>query len=122
MKNKLYFVFSFMFLSTALMSCLKEKAEPVDGDCYGLVVDYNDHIEPLIRQSCATNLGPGTGCHDAWIFEYDNLAARIVSQEFQETVFNLKTMPKPVNDFGIAPLTTEEIRIFKCWIDAGFPE
>lgn len=56
---------SLCLFTIALSSCLKEKAAPYDKECYGVEIDSTLDIQPLIHQSCATNSGPGTGCHVA---------------------------------------------------------
>ena len=122
MNKSFYTVFIGVFFSFCLTSCLKEKASPSDSDCFGAVVDYEIDIKPLINQSCATNLGPGTGCHDAWIFEYQNVYNKISDGSWENRVLDLKDMPVPGNMFNIDPLTNDELIMFKCWIDAGFPE
>ena len=65
---------------------------------------------------------PGTGCHDAWIFSYDNVVVEIEAERWQNTVFTLMTMPKIPNDFSIDSLTTDQIDKMKCWIQQGYPE
>lgn len=98
-------------------NCTKEKAlEVVPDNC--TEVSYADQIAPLIQQSCATNMGPGTGCHDAWILEYENLAAPINNGTFWSSIES-GYMPKIPNSFGIEELTNEEKELFKCWIKQG---
>jgi hypothetical protein len=109
-------------LMVFLSSCLKEKAASYDKECYGVDIDYTLDIQPLIHQSCATNLGPGTGCHDAWIFEYSSVAWRISNGDWDHRVLDLQDMPPLVNDFSINPLTNDELITFKCWIDAGYSD
>ena len=69
-----------------------------------------------------TGLGPGTGCHDAWITEYDNIVNTINNDSWQNAVWGSYSMPKYPNNFGIDSLTSEEIQIMRCWVDQGFPE
>lgn len=98
-------------------NCTKEKALEVEpDDC--AEVSYQNQIAPLIQQSCATNLGPGTGCHDGWILEYENLAAPINNGTFWGAIES-GYMPKIPNSFGIEELTLEEKELFRCWIKQG---
>ena len=116
----LLFVFSVILLS----SCLKDKTEPVNvasGEC-DTIVSYSADIRPIIESSCKTGLGGGTGCHDAWIDNYDPIESYIVAGTWQNVVLTEKTMPIIPNDFGIDSLTAEEIQTMKCWIDQGYPE
>ncbi len=105
--------------STSLMSCLKDKV--VVGEC-DTVVSYSEDIRPIIEASCKTGLGPGTGCHDAWIDNYDPIESYLNSGSWQNVIFVDKTMPKIPNAFGIDSMTTEALKIMKCWIDQGYPE
>lgn len=105
-----------------LLSCTKDKTfGSCSGDCIPNMVSYEVDIKPLIMQSCATNNGPGTGCHDAWIFEYDNVLASVQSGNFRRVIVEEKSMPIIPNNFNIEPLTTLEIKLFECWICDGAP-
>ena len=114
-----FFRFCYMLIIFLLISsCTKGKAlETSPEDCEE-IISYSTQIKPLIQQSCATNLGPGTGCHDAWIFEYENLQAPIESGSFWN-VIETRYMPILPNSFGIEELTSEEIEQFHCWIKQG---
>lgn len=113
----------FIVLSVVVLSCNKDKtfAECQLEYCETGAVSYENDIAPLIQQSCATNLGPLTGCHDNWIFEYDNVKSSVDQGIFLEVILD-GSMPKIPNDFGIEPLTPEEIRMFECWICDGAME
>ena len=102
-----------------LLGCYKDKAAAPE--C-ATTVSYKLDIDPIINQSCATGLGPFTGCHDNWILTYDGLTNSINSGSFQSTVFDLKSMPKIPNDFDIVPLTEDELTTIRCWIEQGYPD
>ncbi|MEO9533743.1 MAG: hypothetical protein ABJG68_02005 [Crocinitomicaceae bacterium] len=106
--------------SIVLTACKKEE-EPIAGDC-GFVVSYATDIRPIIESSCKTQAGPGTGCHDAWIDEYENIQTKLDAGAIQDRVFNQKNMPYMPNSFGIDSLTSDELEIMQCWIDQGYPE
>jgi hypothetical protein len=120
-------VYRFLFMSfiavTMLFSCAKDKTFSECGleHCSTGSVSYSEDIVPLIQNSCATNLGPGTGCHDAWIFEYDNIKGSVDLGTFWNAISN-KSMPKIPNSFGIDSLTLAEYQLFECWICDGAPE
>ena len=101
-------------------SCLKDKTVPVD-EC-ATFISYTSDIRPIIESSCKTGLGGGTGCHDAWIDEHENITPYMTSSIWPNSVLVEKTMPLIPNDFGIDSLTEDEIQIMKCWIDQGYPE
>jgi len=119
MLNRIILTLSTFFL---LLSCLKEKAAPIDLECNTIDINYILDIKPLIKKSCATNQGPGTGCHDAWIFDYSNIVPKIEDGSWENRVLDMKNMPTPNNQFDILPLTEQELKTFKCWIKSGYPE
>lgn len=101
-------------------SCYKDKTKiPTDCD---VVVSYSLDIKPIINTSCVTNLGPGTGCHDAWIFQYDQVVATIQNGTLESELFVDHTMPVMPNNFGIDSLTSDELKSVRCWIEQGYAE
>lgn len=115
-------VFAILILSWALLSCTKDKAlRNCSGDCMPNLVSYESDIKPLIKQSCATNTGAGTGCHDAWVFDYENVLSRVQDGSFRRVIIEDMSMPKIPNNFNIEPLTQEELKLFECWICDGAP-
>lgn len=109
-----------LFLVFVLVGCYKEKTK-LPSDC-DVVVSYSMDIKPIINTSCVTNLGPGTGCHDAWIFQYDQVVATILNGTLETELFIDHTMPVMPNNFGIDSLTNDELSSVKCWIEQGYPE
>lgn len=110
----------FLTLALGLSGCLSEKTTP-PGDC-DVIVSYSLDIKPIINSSCMTNLGSGTGCHDDWITDYSQLAAKVVNGTLEYQVFTAGLMPQQPNDFGIDTLTSDEKKAIKCWIEQGHPE
>ncbi|MEX1000843.1 MAG: hypothetical protein WDZ35_01870 [Crocinitomicaceae bacterium] len=108
------------FLSWTLLSCLKDKTQPVGG-CYE-AISYSTDIRPIIENSCKTQLGAGTGCHDAWIDKYDAIEGAINSGAWENEIFVEMTMPQIPNNFGIDSLTQDELTTMRCWIEQGYPE
>ncbi|MCH2233491.1 MAG: hypothetical protein MK078_04485 [Crocinitomicaceae bacterium] len=111
----------FILFLVILSSCIKDKAAPyVEPEC-PTIISYESDIKPIINTSCVTNMGPGTGCHDGWIFEYDNLAATITNGTTPNRVFEVRDMPIISETFGTDSLTAEELQTFKCWVEQGYP-
>jgi hypothetical protein len=101
-----------------MTSCYKDQAAPVD--C-ATTVSYSNEIKPILSSSCANGLGPGTGCHDAWVLEYPGVLNAINIGTFESTIFDLQSMPKMPNDFGIDSLTNDELETIRCWLEQGYP-
>lgn len=47
---------------------------------------------------------------------------KVNNNTFKETTILNKTMPKVPNNFGIDPLTEDEINLIICWLDNGAKE
>ncbi|MBL4706486.1 MAG: hypothetical protein JKY54_18300 [Flavobacteriales bacterium] len=110
----------FIVAVVLLISCEKDKTlKAIPFDCTGVNATYEADIEPLILASCATGTGPGTGCHDAWILNYNGLRARVLSGDIQRVVYELKSMPPAPNFLGTPTLTDDEIAKIMCWIQQG---
>jgi hypothetical protein len=116
---KLYYL---AFSAVFFLSCLKEKTNPPDEYYCPNIISYSVDIQPIINTSCVTNQGTVTECHDAWIFNYDNVVNEIESERLQNMVFQLRTMPQIPNDYSIDSLTEDQIDLMKCWIQQGYPE
>ncbi|MBK6952486.1 MAG: hypothetical protein IPH24_10690 [Crocinitomicaceae bacterium] len=115
-----YRIMFICFVASASSGCYKDKTTPPN-DC-DVIVSYSLEIKPIINSSCVTNLGPGTGCHDAWIFDYPQVVSSINSGTFEYECLTVSTMPQIPNDFGIDSLTVDEKKSIKCWIEQGYPE
>lgn len=118
---KFTYCLSLTIIAAAILSgCYKDKTTP-PGDC-NVIVSYSLDIKPIINSSCVTHLGPGTGCHDAWIFQYPLVVSSIKNGTFEYECLTVSTMPQIPNDFGIDSLTVDEKKSIKCWIEQGYPE
>lgn len=117
------FVCTLLISITALLnSCTKNEVNIVPiPPCDGTEVSYKKDVEPLIKAKCSTGLGPGTGCHDAWILTYGGAKKTADNGSLIRTTLIDKTMPKIPNNYGIGALTPEEINIFICWVENGSP-
>lgn len=102
------------------MSCEKDKTL-IPVSCQ-TTISYSMDVVPIVQSSCMTGLGPGTGCHDAWITEYNNIVNVIENESWQNDIWISYSMPKIPNNFAIDSLTTDEIQIMKCWVEQGYPE
>ena len=106
------------------VACTKDKALSVEllEDCNNNVFTYDDDMIPIFEASCATGLGPGTGCHDAWIFNYNAVMAKVEDGTIYNRVLVIEDMPVPNNTHGIPPLTEEDKIKIECWILFGAKE
>lgn len=119
---KKFVVFSICGISILFASCEKEKTVPKEplGDCFEISYQYN--IRPIIENSCKTQVGAGTGCHDAWIDDYSLIQNYLNLQIWQTEIFVDKTMPVMPNVWGIDSLRQDELEMMQCWIDQGYLE
>ncbi len=105
-------------------SCTSDHTISVEefGVCDTIGYSYEYDVMPIVRASCMTGTGPGTGCHDAWITSYNSLKTQVDNGTILREVINDRTMPPANNQFGIAPLTEAEIAVWRCWMLIGAPE
>jgi hypothetical protein len=85
-------------------------------------VSYLVSIRPIIETSCKTQQGPGTGCHDAWIDDYQAIKNSLNSGAWQNVVLETKRMPAIPNSFGIDSLSASEYATMSAWINEGYKE
>jgi|GEM_PF-1232447 len=121
---KSIYIYTVFVVLLFLYACEKNKVDilpipPCEGGT--TEVSYKNHIEPLIKAKCSTGLGPGTGCHDAWILTYGGAKKTASDGTLIKTTIIDKTMPKIPNNFGITDLTEEEKNLFICWVENGAP-
>jgi hypothetical protein len=113
---------SIIFILIISSSCTYNKTEIIPYSiCNETRVTYINNIAPLIQSKCSTGLGPGTGCHDSWILDYNGVRSIVKNGKLMSTVLN-KTMPKIPNNYGITSLTDEEIQLITCWVEYDAPE
>ncbi len=107
-----------------LGACSKDKALSPEllVKCKPISYEYKPDIDDIVRASCITGSGPGTGCHDAWILDYSKLKTKVLDGTISYRVLNLKDMPVPNNNFNIPALTQDELDQFECWILTGAKE
>lgn len=105
-------------------SCTSDHSISIEefGGCDTIGYSYEYDVMPIVRASCMTGTGPGTGCHDAWITSYNSLKTQVDNGTILREVINDRTMPPANNQFGIAALSESEIAVWRCWMLIGAPE
>ena len=89
--------------------------------CELLAASYADDIRPLMNSSCALS-----GCHVAGFSSgdftgYAGLKAKVDDGSVMNRAIVQLNMP-PSNSPGPTSLTSTEIELLSCWIEAGAPE
>lgn len=115
---ELYQVLSTALLIFGLLGCYKDKAAAPE--C-ATTISYKYDIDPILEQSCVSGATP-IGCHDLWAHHYDGVLTAINLGTFQSTIFDLKSMPKIPNDYGIDAFTEDELQTIRCWLNQGYPD
>ena len=98
-----------------ISACRKEKQEEVI-DCSGVSPGFVSDVSPIINAHCLSS-----GCHNAGSVNgdytsYDGLKAVAANGALENRVVINKTMP------SASPLSLEERKKIKCWINSGAPE
>ncbi len=117
----------FAILAIAVVSC---KHDPIIPDpipfCEQASPTYLDSIKAIVDLSCSY-----TGCHSAGagigdFTTYNGMLSRLDNGKIEERVIDMKDdatigMP-PSYASGPKDLTDEQIELFKCWFESGYPE
>jgi hypothetical protein len=110
MFNPRLFILSFLLV----IACVYHDADPIvivapDFSCD--TISWQKHIQPLMRNTCATN-----GCHDG-ISRLDWRDYALVKQ--YSSLIRSKTVDRsmPVD----SRLSQQEIDMVSCWVDKGSP-
>lgn len=114
----------FLAIAFVFVACKKDKTEPytpTPGECFE-EKSYQYNIRPIIESSCKTGQGAGTGCHDSWIDDYNNVKAYLDAGTWQVEVLVDHTMPVMPNTLGIDSLKDYELEAMQCWINQGYPD
>ena len=106
---------------SSFFSCTRDKIMEVESDCLELIT-YDEHMRPLINASCGYS-----GCHlggaaPGDFTNYGGIAKLINNGQIESRVVIARNMPPSNATQGPSVLTEEEIELFKCWIQAGYPE
>ena len=102
----------------AVTSCESETAN----DCSGSTPTYTADIAPILDASCAKS-----GCHDAVTVQNGvNLSsyatASAISQEERFLAVIEHRSGFPAMPFDGPKLPDNQIRLLKCWVEAGSPQ
>ncbi|MEM9260122.1 MAG: hypothetical protein AAGA62_10785 [Bacteroidota bacterium] len=107
--------------------CTKDSLpEPEPSLCEGGTPTYEVEIRPIIEASCAysgCHLGGAPGLYNS----YDGLLANLNDGTFRQRVISQMDDPNVGMPPNYAPsdrpqdLTSEELNLIECWLDAGFP-
>lgn len=93
---------------------------PEESDCEEEVT-YNSSISAIFNTSCAY-----AGCHNGAapgdFTTYQGIADYIDGGKLEQRVVIERNMPPSYATIGPTSLTDEELELFKCWIQSGYPE
>ena len=111
------FIALIFVLSTA---CTRDSIEEVVSECVE-EVSYDSKIRDLINSSCAY-----VGCHAGGapgnFTTFSGISDYTGSEILSRRVIINRDMPPDFASEGPNSLTDEQIELFKCWIQAGYPE
>lgn len=113
---RLIIILSFFSLTLLLVSCNKN-SDYKNLDCSGNHYTYENAIKKIIDANCLSSGCHGPGSANGNYSNYQGVLIRIKNGTFEKRVLNQKDMPKDA-----PPLSLDERRKIKCWIDAGAAE
>ena len=114
-------LFLLSFFALASNACKKDDDKLDCSKITGATFSSNSgKVQAIIANKCGSTSCHGTGGAGTAIWtnsaQYENVSVHFA--DMYESVFVKKTMPKT----GSTQLTQEELDVFQCWKDAGFPK
>ena len=101
-------------------SCTREQIMVIELEC-GEEVTYDDHIRTIFQTSCAY-----AGCHAGAapgdFTNYNGIRNYFDGGLLKRRVVMNRSMPPANAQDGPTSLTDEELELFGCWIDSGYPK
>ncbi|MEZ4985721.1 MAG: hypothetical protein R2795_11915 [Saprospiraceae bacterium] len=112
----------------SLASCVADQLpQPIAADCSQTNPSYSQDIQPIIETSCAYS-----GCHldssPGRFDTYQGLLPYLQSNVFRQRVITERANASTGMPPDYAPagrptdLTTSDLQLIECWLNAGFPE
>lgn len=123
MKFKDWKYSSVLLVFLGITACTKDNISPTtptNADCSSLMASYANDIQPIMNSSCAIS-----GCHVAGFSNgdftnYSGLKTKVDNGTVKNRTIVQMNMP-PANSTG-PTLTTAQLDLLNCWIEAGAPE
>jgi len=129
--NLLHHTLFLLTFALVIASCkhepiIPDPPEPEPTFCEQTSPTYSDSIKVIVELSCSY-----TGCHAAGagigdFTTYSGMLSRLDNGKIEERVIDMEEdttlgMP-PFYASGPVDLTDEQLALFKCWLDNGYPE
>ncbi len=111
----------FCFLIAVLASCTKDKIPLIDETMEPTcdpAINYENTMEVIINGSCAIPTCHVSGGNAPNVYtSYQGILEELNNGLVEERVVVRRDMPRSPGE-----LTEEEFDLFRCWLEAGFPE
>ena len=117
---KLTLVYAVVF---NLFACSSDATEMTpDGiDCTNVNASYVNDIQPIINNACALSGCHVSGFRSGDFTNYEGLKTKVDDGSVKRRTIDQMNMP-PSNSSGPTSLTSNQITLLNCWIEAGAPE
>lgn len=120
MKNKITTIVILAILLFSVAACKKNATTPTSSlDCSNIPASFANDVVPIINNACVSCHNSGYAYGD--FTSYLGIKAKIDNGSFKLRTIDQKSMP-PSNLSGPTSLTSTELNILSCWIEAGAPE
>ncbi len=112
----------FFLVLSGIIACTKDNTTaPTPTDCSTITSSYANDIQSIMNSSCAIS-----GCHVAGFSNgdftnYAGLKEKVDNGTVKNRTIVQMNMP-PANSSGPTSLTTTQLDLLTCWIEAGAPE
>ena len=111
----------FCCLAIILASCTKDKIPVIDQPTVPMCdpeINFDNTIQAIVNNSCAIPTCHVAGGNAPGVYtSYQGLLGQLDNGQVEDEVIVQRDMPRAP---GV--LTEEEFDLFKCWLEAGYPE
>ena len=119
MKNKITTIVILAILLFSVAACKKNATTPTSSlDCSNIPTSFTNDVVPIVNNACVSCHNSGYAYGD--FTSYLGIKAKIDNGSFKLRTIDQKSMP-PSNLSGPTSLTSTELNILSCWIEAGSP-
>jgi len=111
----------YLIFVAIISSCTRDMVSEVENEC-GEVITYDDHIRQIVDANCSySGCHAGGGAAPGDFTSYSGMSAYFSGGALESRAVISRDMP-PSYASGPTEMSAENIDLFKCWIQEGYPE
>lgn len=110
-------------LFTLIPACTSDRLDPIEAPeiCDTLIPTFNEEMAFLVERTCAYANCHVSGFPSGDYTTYESMLVHLDDGQVFNRVLAIRDMPPNYAD-GPKKLTEEELELFSCWLENGYPE